>query len=197
MLRNTSTGYGLVGIGFHWLMALLLIGLIVVGKYMHGLPLADPNKFPLYQLHKSFGLAALALVAARLLWRFANPSPALPAKMPEWQRLGAHGTHIALYALMLAIPLTGWLMVSASPLGIPTLFFNLVTVPHLPVPGFLGEAAAAEGTMKEVHDLLGTLLIVVVIAHVAAAVKHHLIDRDDILKRMVSTAPARRTRENS
>ena len=157
-------------------------------------PLADPNKFVLYQLHKSFGLAALALVAARLLWRFANPSPALPAAMPGWQKLGAHGTHVALYGLMLAIPLTGWLMVSASPLGIPTLFFNLFTVPHLPVPGFLGEAAAAEGTMKEVHDLLGTLLIVVVIAHVAAAVKHHLIDRDDILKRMVSTAPARRAR---
>ncbi len=197
MVRNTPTGYGFVAIGFHWIMAALLVGLIVMGKYMHGLPLADPDKFPLYQLHKSLGLTVLALVFARLLWRFANPAPVLPPLMPLWQKLAAHGTHIALYGLMLLIPLSGWWMVSASPLGIPTLFFSLFTVPHLPVPTFLGDAPALEGLLKEAHELLGNLLIVVVIAHVAAALKHHFFDRDDTLARMVTVSPARRSRDKA
>ena len=191
MLRNTATGYGAVNIAFHWLMAVLIAGLLIVGMYMHSLPLADPNKFWLYQLHKSFGLTALGLVVLRLLWRFANPIPKLPVAMPGWQKAGAHLSHLTLYGLMFAIPLSGWLMASASPLGIPTLYFDLFQVPHLPVPAFLGDAAAAEETMKTVHDLLGKLLILVLIAHVAAALKHHLIDKDDIFKRMISTRPAR------
>jgi len=191
MIRNTVTGYGSVNIVFHWLMAILIGGLIVLGKYMHGLPLADPDKFWLYQLHKSLGLTVLALVVLRLLWRFANPTPVLPPAMPVWQKAGAHLGHLALYGLMFAIPLSGWLMVSASPLGLPTLFFDLFQVPHLPVPGFLGGGADAEHLLKEVHELAANLLILVVIAHVAAALKHHFYDRDDVLARMVSTRPAR------
>lgn len=191
MIRNTTSGYGAVNIAFHWLMAVLLSGLIVLGKYMHGLELADPNKFFLYQLHKSLGLSALLLVVLRLCWRWINPAPAMPDGMPGWQKAGAHLTHAALYGLMLAIPLSGWLMVSASTLGLPTVFFDMFQVPHLPVPAFLGEGAAAEETVKSVHDVLGNLLILVVLLHVAAALKHHFLDRDDVLTRMVSTRPAR------
>ncbi|PLX39176.1 MAG: cytochrome B [Hyphomicrobiales bacterium] len=191
MLRNTQSGYGAVSIAFHWTMALLLAALIIVGKYMHGLPLSDPNKFVLYQLHKSFGLTALALVFLRFFWRARNTVPVMPVLMPMWQKLGAHGVHIALYGLMLLIPLSGWLMVSASPLNLPTVYFNLFTVPHLPVPGLLGEPQAATDLLAEIHELLANLMIVVVIAHVAAALKHHMIDRDDTLRRMVSTVPAR------
>ncbi len=191
MIRNTRAGFGAVNIAFHWLMAALLIGLLVLGKYMHGLELADPNKFLLYQLHKSLGLTALVLVALRLGWRIINPTPRLPTALSQWQKAGAHLSHLALYALMFAIPLSGWLMASASPLGIPTFYFSLFQVPHLPVPGLLGDAATAEETMKGVHDLLGNLLILVIIAHVTAALKHHFLDRDDIFTRMVSTRPAR------
>lgn len=191
MIRNTRSGYGAVNIAFHWSMAALLVGLLILGKYMHGLELSDPDKFSLYQLHKSFGLTALALVLLRLVWRALNPIPHLPAALPPWQKAGAHLSHVALYGLMLAIPMSGWLMASASPLGIPTFFFDLVQVPHLPVPGFLGDTASAEGTLKAVHDLLGNLLILVVAVHVGAAVKHHFLDRDDVLKRMVSTRSAR------
>ncbi|MBK5950732.1 cytochrome b [Rhodobium orientis] len=191
MLRNTTSGYGLVAIALHWLIAAMIVAMIVVGMYMSGLELTDPNKFQLYQLHKSFGLTLLGLVVVRLLWRFANPAPRLPATLPDWQKAGAHLTHLALYLLLIAMPLSGWLMVSASTLGIPTLYFNLFQVPHLPVPGFLGEPAVAEATLKEVHEALAYLLIVVVVLHIAAALKHHFVDRDDILTRMVSTGPGR------
>ena len=111
--------------------------------------------------------------------------------MPGWQRAGAHLTHFALYLLLIAMPLSGWLMVSTSTLGIPTLYFNLFQVPHLPVPAFLGEPAVAEATLKEVHETLALLLIIVVVLHIAAALKHHFVDRDDVLTRMVSTGPGR------
>ncbi len=92
---------------------------------------------------------------------------------------------------MFAIPLSGWLMVSASPWGIPTVLFDTIPVPHLPVPGFLGTKEAAESVMKEVHELLAWAMIVLVAFHAAAAIKHHLIARDDTLRRMLSPRSAR------
>lgn len=193
-LRNTRSGYGLVAILFHWMMALLIIGLFVFGKYMTGLDPMAPNTFALYQLHKSLGFLVLALVLARLAWRLGNPSPALPETMSCIERLAAHFGHAGLYALMLAIPLSGWLMVSASPWGIPTVVFDMLPVPHLPVPEALGSKAEAENTLKGLHELLANGLLFLVVLHIAAALKHHFLNRDDVLRRMVRAGSANRSR---
>lgn len=193
-LRNTRSGYGLVAILFHWMMALLIIGLFVFGKYMTGLDPMAPDTFALYQLHKSLGFLVLALVLARLAWRLANPSPALPETMSGIERLAAHFGHAGLYALMLAIPLSGWLMVSASPWGIPTVVFDMLPVPHLPVPEALGSKAEAENTLKGLHELLANGLLFLVVLHIAAALKHHFLNRDDVLRRMVRAGSANRSR---
>ena len=178
---NSDTRYGTVAMLLHWLIAFAIISLLIVGKYMHGLPDNDPNKFALYQMHKSFGITVLALTVVRILWRFTNKVPPLPDGMPAWQRWGAHASHVLLYVLMLAIPLSGWAMVSASPLGIPTLWFGLAEVPNLPItPG----EEAHEG-LEETHELLGNLMILLLLAHVAAALKHHFWDRDTVFRRML------------
>ncbi|ADZ71226.1 cytochrome b [Polymorphum gilvum] len=191
MLRNSPSGYGRVAIAFHWTMALLIVAMLALGMVMHRMPPTDPATFALYQWHKSFGFVALGLAVLRMLWRATNPVPRLPEGMAGWERAAAHAGHLALYGLMLAIPLTGWLMVSASPWAIPTVLFGAVPVPHLPVPEALGSKAEAETLFKDLHELFAWLLILLLVAHVGAALKHHFIARDTTLRRMVSTEPAR------
>ena len=190
-MRNTINGFGAVAIAFHWIMALLIAGLFGLGKVMTGLDPMAPDTFALYQWHKSFGFVVLVLVIARLVWRALNPAPALPEGMPWYERLASRLGHAGLYGAMLLLPLSGWLMVSASPWGIPTVLFDAVPVPHLPVPAVLGDKSAAEATLKSVHEIVGNLLLVLVLLHVAAALKHHFINRDMVLQRMISTRPAK------
>lgn len=191
MIRNSRNSYGLIAILFHWTMALLILGMLALGLYMHDLPAADPSTFQLYQLHKSFGFVVLTLAVVRLLWRVANPSPKLPDTMPTWERLAAHLGHAGLYALMFLLPMSGWLMVSASPWGIPTFVFNILNIPHLPVPAALGTAEQAEATLITLHGYIAYFLIALLIAHIGAALKHHFIARDDTLRRMISTTSSR------
>ena len=191
MLRNTSTGYGRVAIAFHWTMAVLIIAMLAFGLYMTTLPQTDPATFQLFQLHKSIGFVVLALAVLRLVWRLVNPSPKLPDGMHPLEKLAAHLGHIGLYVLIIAMPITGWFMVSASPWGIPTVLFNVQPVPHLPVPEALGTKEQAEAFFKMLHEYGAYLLIALVVVHIAAALKHHFIARDNTLKRMVSTGPAK------
>jgi cytochrome b561 len=121
-----------------------------------------------------------ALTLARIGWRFTHPAPPLPATMPNWERWAAHGSHFLLYALMLGIPLTGWLRVSTDRLGIPTLWFGLFEVPHFPLV-----SDTLTHLMHDTHELMGNAMIVLLIVHVAAALKHHFWDRDSVLKRML------------
>jgi cytochrome b561 len=179
-IRNDAVAWGWPARLLHWLIAVLVVGLWVLGKIMVGLPDADPSKFGLYQLHKSFGLTVFALGLLRLAWRFANPSPEPPPGMPGWERLAAKVSHAMLYLLLLAIPISGYLMVSASPWGIPTIVFGLLHVPHALPPD-----AATERLLKAVHEALGLLLALLVLLHAAAALKHHLLDRDPVLRRMI------------
>lgn len=191
MMRNTVTGYGWLAIVFHWTMAILIVFMLALGLYMHELPLTDPATFQLYQLHKSIGFVVLALATLRILWRFANPSPKLPDAMKSWEKVAAHLGHAGLYALMFALPLSGWLMVSASPWGIPTIVFNVLPIPHLPVPEFLGSKEAAEAFLKNVHAFAAYFLIALLVVHIAAALKHHFINRDGTLQRMAPSAAFR------
>jgi cytochrome b561 len=185
MLTNSEKRYGNVAVTLHWLIALAIIGMLILGKYMADLPNSDPSKFDLIQLHKSFGISILALSVLRLVWRLVNKVPPLPAQMPTWERYAAHASHFLLYVLMIGIPLSGWAMVSASPLGIPTIWFGQFEIPHLPGLQGLADQRATEDQLKEVHELLGNLMIALLLIHVGAALKHHLWDRDDVLTRML------------
>lgn len=169
--------YTYTAIALHWLMALLLAGLVTIGLYMHELPLS-PWKLQVYSWHKWAGVTAFLLVLLRLLWRATHPAPALPETMHRHARLAAHAGHIALYVLMIAIPLSGWLMSSAK--GFQTVYFGV-----LPIPDLLAKDKALGNLLLEVHEMLNFTLVALVIGHVAAALKHHLIDRDDVMRSML------------
>jgi len=180
---STSTSrYNIIAMILHWLMAFFIISLLVIGKVMVDLPDTDPNKFTLYQSHKSVGLTILVLTFLRILWRLTHASPPLPEDMPRWEQISARASQGILYVMMIAIPLTGWAVASSSTLGIPTLWFGLFEVPSLPgVPA----DQATEELAKGAHELLGNLTILLLLVHTAAALKHHFWNRDDVLKSMV------------
>ena len=177
MSTNDTSSYTLTAKAIHWLMAILLIGLLGLGMYMADLPLS-PDKLRLYSWHKWAGVTAFLLLLIRVLWRVTNRPPALPASMPKPMQLTAHAGHFALYALMFAIPLSGWLMSSAK--GIQTVYFGV-----LPIPDLLEKNKELGHLLGEVHESLSWLFILVLVGHIAAALKHHFIDKDDILTRML------------
>ncbi len=176
-MPEPRTRYTSPAIALHWLMAVLLIILFAVGLYMHELPLS-PWKLTIYSWHKWAGVTAFLLVLARLAWRLTHRPPALPAAMSPSMRLAAHLGHAALYLLMIAIPLSGWLMSSAK--GFQTVYFGV-----LPLPDLLAKNKELGDLLKEVHETLNWMLLLVVVGHVGAAIKHHLIDKDDVLTRML------------
>ncbi len=180
-LYNTATSWGWPAKLLHWLMAALVVGLLVAGFTMVWLVSDLGAKFQLYQLHKSFGVTVFALVLIRLGWRYLNPvMPAPPANLRPWERAAALLTHRAFYVLLLLMPLTGWLTASASPLGIPTIVFGLFQMPN-PV----GPNAVVENAMSFVHGTLAVVLLLLLALHVGAALKHHLVLRDDVMARML------------
>lgn len=182
----STTSYTRTAIALHWLLAFGLVGTFMVGVYMHELPLS-PDKLKIYSWHKWAGVTLFMLAVLRLLWRFSHRPPAAPGHMPRWQQLVAEAVHYLLYLLMLAIPLSGWLMSSAK--GFQVVYFGV-----LPIPDLIGKNPDLGNFLKEVHETLNFLLLGLVAAHAAAAIKHHLIDRDDVLSRMLpflKPAPAK------
>ena len=169
--------YTRTAIVIHWLVALGIFAAFPLGLYMHDLPLS-PRKLQLYSYHKWLGITVLLLVIARLVWRRLHQPPPLDAAMPHWQRAAAHGTHHLLYLLMFIVPLSGWLMSSA--LGFSVVWFGV-----LPLPDLIGKDKVLGETLKEVHEALNYTLLLLVVAHVAGALKHQLIDRDGTLARML------------
>ncbi len=172
---NTTT-YTPVAKGLHWLMAVLILGLLALGLYMHELPLS-PQKLTLYSWHKWAGVTVFLLVWVRLLWRVMHRPPALPASMAPLMRLAAHAGHGVLYLLMVAIPLSGWLMSSAK--GFQTVWFGV-----LPIPDPLRRDKALGDLLQEVHEALNVLLMLTLAGHVGAALWHHFVLKDDTLRRM-------------
>ncbi len=177
--------YGDVAVIFHWLIALFILALLAVGKYMVGLEDNDPVRFVLTQWHKSFGITVLILSVLRLLWRFTHRPPPELDSIPGWQQRVASLVHVILYALMFILPITGWIMVSASPLNIDTVLFNVIPWPHLPVPSGLEAREAIALSFAQYHELAGMALIAILLAHIGAALKHHFVDNDVILVRML------------
>ncbi|WP_347252053.1 cytochrome b [Legionella sp.] len=175
-IKNTETHFGTVAILLHWIIALLIIGLLILGLYMVELPISL-EKLKLYGWHKEYGLLALALVIIRLGWRLINITPAL--SLPLWEKIAARTVHWAFYGFMLAMPLTGWLITSSA--GLPASFFGLFTLPDLVAPN-----EENRHLFEELHRWIGYGLIVTIILHTLAALKHHFVNKDDILRRMIS-----------
>jgi cytochrome b561 len=186
-LANSRLSYGAVAITLHWVLAAAILFMLGLGLFMTSLEETDPLTFPLFQLHKSIGLTILILSVARLLWRLANPVPALPVDMPNWERFGARAAHTSLYVLMIAIPLMGWATVSSAALAVPTMWFGVFEWPHIP---FLADLPRADKRLIErplasTHAILAYSMATLAAVHAAAALKHHFKDRDDVLKRIL------------
>jgi cytochrome b561 len=177
---NTVLRYGAIAIALHWAMAVLLLGLFALGIYMVGLPEVgfDTEKITLILVHKAVGMLALLVAAIRLAWRLRSPLPQLADGLPDWQQVSARFVHLMFYALMFALPLTGWLMSSAG--GYPVSFFGWFDLPDL-IP--VNEQVFR--LLIDVHRWLAWLLAFFLVLHAGAALRHHLQLHDDTLRRML------------
>ena len=177
MLRNDIDSWGAPAKLFHWLMAALIFAQIALGLSAVSWRVS-PTKLDLFVWHKSIGMLILALLVLRLLWRLSNRAPELPREMPLWERAGAHLSHILLYALMIALPLTGWVISSAS--NVPFKIFWTIPLPAITAPD-----KAVSDLFATIHGWLVTLLALVLVAHIGAALRHHYVKRDTVLSRML------------
>jgi cytochrome b561 len=169
----------------HWTIAVLIVTNLAIGLKLddiHGLA-----KFMALQWHKSFGITVLALSLARFGWRIAHPPPPYPPELGRWERAAASTVHWGFYALMLGLPLTGWMIVSASPTNIPTVLYQAIPWPHigpihhLPIP----TRKRLEHQLTGVHATLAWIALALLALHVAAALKHQFLDRNRVLWRML------------
>lgn len=176
MIRNSDTGYGLVHIIIHWAMAILIWWAAILGLTMTDLP-DNFEKLETYSFHKSLGLTVLALAVLRLVWKLANKQPLLPETMSGLERKAAAAAHHTIYALLFIVPLLGYLTSESAPF--PLQYFGLFTVP---MAGIGGDAAKV---FLDIHEWAAKFLLLVVIVHALAALKHHFISKDDVLKRMI------------
>jgi cytochrome b561 len=180
--------YSGVAITLHWAIAAAILALLGSGLWMTDAikaPETQATAFAAYQWHKSLGLTVLTLSLLRLVWRLFNPPPPLPQGMGLLARMFAHGTHATFYVLMIGMPLIGWAMVSASVFGLPTIVFGLFEWPHIPMLASLEDKVPVEVALKAAHRTGAYLMIALLILHVAAALKHHFVDRDHVLARML------------
>jgi cytochrome b561 len=174
-LTPTAPRYSGVAITLHWLLALMIIVAFGVGVYMSDLPVS-PTRLKLYNWHKWAGVSILALSALRLLWRLGHKPPA-DVPMPAWQATAAHATHGLLYLLFFAVPLIGWAYSSAA--GYPIVWFGV-----LPLPDFVPVDKALAEAIKPWHGRAAFAMLLLVLVHVAGAIKHQLVDRDGLINRM-------------
>lgn len=172
----TGEAYDRGAIALHWATAVLVIANLLLGLSMVGLPIS-PRKLQWYLVHKSIGITIFVLTSLRVAWRTVRPHPA-PVPMPRWQRRSAALSHALLYLLLFAIPISGWLYSSAT--GVQVVYLGVLAMPDL-----VGRDRALGDALRLVHVGLNSLLFAILLVHVAAAVKHHVIDRDTALSRML------------
>lgn len=178
-LRNTRTHYGLVSQALHWAVVVLVVVQFVWAWRMDELS----RGLALYEVtvqHKSFGMTILGLMVLRVLWRLFNRPPPLPAHVTGWEHAAARFTHWLLYGLLFAMPLSGWIMSSAADYGAE--WFGWVNVPDL-----VGPNEDLQDVMEETHEILSWVLLGVIGLHVLAALRHHFLLRDRVLKGMLPT----------
>ena len=175
--KNTYDNWGTFAKTLHWLIALLVIGMICVGFFMGDFPKAIRGN--VYQIHKSIGITILFLMLIRIWWRLTNPTPKLPTNMPRWQQISAHASHGLIYLALVAMPLVGWAMSTAA--GKPVNYFFLVKInmPFVPlskpVASFFGDA----------HEVIAWIIVALGVLHILGALKHHFVNKDQVLRRML------------
>ena len=181
-MDQTGGRYGGAAIALHWLTAVLIVANLALGLSMVPLPII-PRKLQWYAWHKWIGITVFLLTCLRLGWRWVQPAPP-PVAMPEWQRRAAEATQMLMYALLLVIPVSGWLYSSAT--GVQVVYLGVV-----PLPDLLPKDKALAEILKVVHVALNFTLFSLVCVHTAAALKHHFIDRDTVLTRMLPKSKAK------
>jgi len=177
---NTPQHYGRIAIVLHWGMAVLLAALAAMGLYMVHLPDAgyDTEKITLILVHKAIGMLAFAIALLRLVWRLTGALPRFVDGLPDWQQVAARFVHLMFYALMFAVPLTGWLMSSAGGYPVPVFsFFNM--------PDLIGLNEWLFEVLIAVHRWLAWMLLFFLVLHAGAALRHHFGLRDDTLRRIL------------
>lgn len=172
---SAGNRYTSVARWLHWMIAVMIVCNIALGLFHDGLG----HVLPAMPLHKAIGVTVLALTLMRLLWRITHAPPPLPAAMPGWEKAAAHGLHLVFYGLMMALPVTGWVMVSAN--AWPLRWFGLFDIPKFA----LAKGDTAVVVSHGVHGPLGLVFGILIVLHVAAALRHHLVLRDDVLRRML------------
>ena len=182
-MSQPSSTYSGVSVALHWIIAFLALGQI--GLMMISDEVSGSERGYWMMLHKSGGMLILALTVARLFWRFREPWKPLPVNMRRWERIAARVTHIGFYVVMVGMPLTGWAAVSAAGSGFD--FYGLFPTPLLPVEGGRDTARA----LFAVHDKSAKVFYALTALHVAAALKHQFIDRDNELRKMLPFLPDR------
>jgi len=174
--RNTKQSWGSLSKALHWLIVILIINQWVIAQRAE--ELKGLAKLEVLAWHKSFGMTILMLAIVRLVWRWMNPVPDLTAETKPWERVLAKVSHFLLYALIFAMPLTGWMMSSAR--NFPVSWFKVLQFPDLVAP-----SDQTFQLMQDLHHLLFSVLVTVALLHIAGALKHHFIDKNDVLKRML------------
>lgn len=164
----------------HWASAAFVVGLITLGLYMKHAAIDVGQAFDLYQWHKSFGFVVLALTILRIGARAQRPRPSFPPDMRSLEVALARATHALFYVLLIVLPLLGWVMVSAASLPVPTRLFDLIPIPHLMAPNEAVYEAA-----RLAHRFAAWSLAALILLHAAAALKHHFVDGDATLRRML------------
>lgn len=177
MLKNTADSYGSVTKTLHWLIALLVIGMLIFGFILDGMPKGS-MKDTLIGLHKSVGMTVLLLMVIRLSWRFINPQPVLPITIPRWEQRAARGLHFLLYIVLFAMPVSGWVMSSLG--GHPVMFWNIFNAALPVVPN-----KTWAHNFFTLHAVIAWIIIGFLILHIAAAFKHHFIEKNNVLRRML------------
>lgn len=171
-------GYTRTAIWLHWLIAALIVAGFSLGVTMVDIPGLTPTKLKYFSWHKWLGVTIFGLACLRVLWRLTHSAPPYLDSMPAWQKTMASATHTLLYVLILSIPLSGYFYSLAA--GVPVVYLGV-----LPLPVFIGPDPELKSLLKQVHYVLNMTLLVAVVLHAGAALKHHFIDRDDVLRRML------------
>lgn len=176
-VKNTRESYGSIAKSFHWLIAVIVIGMLAVGLYMDSMD-ASPLKFKLYGWHKSIGFILIWLVALRLAWRLYNVQPAPHANHKPWERVLARIIHFLLYAGIILMPMSGWLMSSADSIPDPLVY-------GIDLPQIIEPNQDLKRLFGRIHYYTGWGLIGLIALHFSGAMKHHIIDKDSTLRRML------------
>jgi len=178
MIRNTTSSWGLVQQTLHWLIVALVVAQLIVGSTLGATP-ADASLWrTLFPLHATIGMSIFVVMLVRLLWRVSNPVPELPDTLKPWQKTLAHGNHWLLYIILIGLPIGGYVLVSTHGQPIPFFGWSLPPMPFVP------QSETLQATIKAMHGLGAMIVVVLVVLHVAAALRHGYLLKDGVLQRM-------------